>query len=92
VSAQVIPLPRRPGHDPELTYAQLAVCLGGSRPLSKRFLQARHAEGMPSCGFDYRGRKLFRLSETTAWLDARQERLGRTMPGVRSPLPQEEVI
>jgi hypothetical protein len=68
VSAQVFQLPRRPGHDPELTYPQLAALLG----VSKRFLQARHAEGMPSCGFDYAGRRLFRLSEVTAWLDARQ--------------------
>jgi hypothetical protein len=74
VSAQVIPLPRRADHDPELTYPQLAAQLG----VSKRFLQARVAEGMPSCGFDYAGRKLFRLSEVTAWLDACQRRLGRS--------------
>jgi hypothetical protein len=88
VSAQVFQLPRRPGHDPELTYPRLVAYLG----VSHRFLQKCHAEGMPSCGFDYAGRKLFRLSEVTAWLDARQELLGRTMRGARSPLPQEEVI
>lgn len=88
MSAQVFQLPRRPGHDPELTYPQLAALLG----VSKRFLQARVAEGMPSCGLDYAGRRLFRLSEVTVWLDARQERLGRTIAGARSPLPQEEVI
>ena len=88
MSAQIFQLRRRPGHDPELTYPQLAALLS----VSKRFLQLRHAEGMPSCGFDYAGRRLFRLSEVTAWLDVRQERLGRTMPGARSPVPQEETI
>jgi hypothetical protein len=78
MTAQVIALPRRDGHDPELTYPQLAAHLG----VSKRFLQLRFAEGMPSCGFDYAGRRLFRLSEVTAWLDARQQRLGRgSLPG-----------
>jgi hypothetical protein len=56
MTAQVIALPRRDGHDPELTYPQLAAHLG----VSKRFLQLRFAEGMPSCGFDYAGRRLFR--------------------------------
>jgi hypothetical protein len=73
VSGQLLQLPRRPGHDPELTYAQLAAHHG----VSKRYLQAPAAEGMPSCGLDYAGRRRFRLSEATAWLDARQERLGR---------------
>ena len=57
------------GHDPELTYAQLAAYLG----VSKRFLQARVAEGMPSCGVDYAGRRRVPASpKVTAWLDARQ--------------------
>jgi hypothetical protein len=84
---QVVELPRRDGHDPELTYAQLAAEFDG---VSKRFLQARHAEGMPSCGFDYKGRRKFRLSEATAWLDARQERLGRdTVPAAPAPTRRE---
>jgi hypothetical protein len=86
VTAQVIQLPRRDGYDPELTYPQLAACLN----VSKRFLQARVAEGMPSCGFDYAGRKLFRLSEVTAWLDARQARLGRDTLGDAPFTPRRE--
>lgn len=74
---QVIRLPRRDDHDPEMTYVQLAACRG----VSKRFLQARYAEGMPSCGLDYAGRRRFRLSEVTDWLDARQRRLGRDSLG-----------
>jgi hypothetical protein len=85
LTGDVVAFPRRRGHDPELTYEQLAWELG----VSKRFLQARHAEGMPSVGLDYAGRRRFLLSEATAWLDARQERLGRTMPGARSPLHRE---
>jgi hypothetical protein len=85
VTGSLIPFPRREGHDPALTYAQLAAELG----VSKRFLQARYAEGMPSAGLDYAGRRLFLLSEVVAWLDTRQKRLGRTMRDVRSPLPRE---
>ena len=48
MSAEVIQLPRRDGHDPELTYLQLAAYFN----VSKRFLQARAAAGMPSCGLD----------------------------------------
>lgn len=58
--------------------------------MSKRFLQARVAEGMPDAGLDYAGRRLFLLSEVTAYLDARQERLGRTIRDARSPLHREE--
>ena len=54
MSGQVIPFPTRPSHDPELTYQQLAAALG----VSKRFLQARTAEGMPSVGLDYAGQAL----------------------------------
>lgn len=88
MSAQLFQLPRRDGHDPELTYPQLAAYLG----VSKRYLQARAAEGMPGCGFDYAGRRLFRLSEVIAWLDARQERLGRsTLPDAPfTPTRREE--
>jgi hypothetical protein len=85
VTGQVVRFPRRADHDPQLTYAQLAVELG----VSKRFLQARVAEGMPDAGLDYAGRRHFLLSKVTRWLDARQERLGRTMPDVRSPLTRE---
>jgi len=53
--------------------------------VSVRFLQYRVRDGMPDAGFDYAGRKLFRLSEVTAWLDARQRRLGRTLGDARSP-------
>jgi hypothetical protein len=81
-SATVIAFPRRHAHDELLlTYKRLAVELG----VSKRFLQARAAEGMPDAGFDYAGRKVFRLSEVTVWLDSRQERLGRTVGDARSP-------
>jgi hypothetical protein len=86
VSGKVVPFPRRSDHDPELTYAQLAAHHG----VSKRFLQLRFAEGMPSVGLDYAGRRRFLLSEATAWLDARQKRLGRTMGDADSPLPREE--
>jgi hypothetical protein len=85
--ARVIAFPRRHGHDPELTYPLLAEALG----VSKRFLQARAAEGMPNRGLDYAGRRRFLLSEVTAWLDARQERLGRTMDGADSPPSREEL-
>jgi hypothetical protein len=84
--ARVIAFPRRSEHDPELTYPQLAVALG----VSKRFLQARAAEGMPTAGLDYAGRRRFRLSEVRAFLDARQARLGRTMGGAQSPPTREE--
>jgi len=86
MSAKVVALRRRSDYDPELTYAQLASHLG----VSKRFLQARAAEGMPHAGLDYAGRRRFLLSEVTAWLDARQQRLGRTMRAADSPLPREE--
>lgn len=86
MSGDVVAFPRRSGHDPELTYEQLRQELGG---VSKRYLQLRLSEGMPSVGLDYAGRRRFRLSEVTAWLDARQERLGRTMRGARSPLHRE---
>lgn len=80
--AKVIAFPRRPAHDELLlTYERLALEL----TVSKRFLQARAAEGMPNAGFDYAGRRVFRLSEVTMWLDRRQERLGRTLGGARSP-------
>jgi hypothetical protein len=85
VSGQVVQFPPRWGHDPELTYDQLAAHWG----VSKRFLQARVREGMPEAGLDYAGRRRFRLSEVTGWMDARQVRLGRTMRDVRSPLPRE---
>jgi hypothetical protein len=85
LTGRVIAFPRRPDHDPELTYPQLAAELG----VSKRYLQLRCAEGMPSVGLDYAGKRRFRLSEATRWLDARQARMGRTMRDVRSPLPRE---
>jgi hypothetical protein len=65
-----------------LTYRQLAQTLG----VSERFLKYRVREGMPDAGLDYAGRRRFRLSEVTPWLDARQERLGRdTMRDAQSP-------
>ena len=83
MSAAVIAFPRRRHAQDELllTYNRLALEIG----VSKRFLQARAAEGMPDAGFDYAGRKVFRLSEVTMWLDRRQERLGRTLGDARSP-------
>ena len=85
MSGQVVPFPHRWEHDPKLTYEQLATHWG----VSKRFLQARVREGMPDVGLDYAGRRRFRLSEATHWMDDRQARLGRTMRDVRSPLPRE---
>jgi hypothetical protein len=79
--SRVIAFPRRPQHETLLTYRQLAPEL----KVSVRFLQYRAKEGMPDAGFDYAGHKLFRLSEVVAYLDARQQRLGRTMPDARSP-------
>jgi hypothetical protein len=84
--SKVLAFPRRSGYEPGLTYAQLAAELG----VSKRFLQARLAEGMPDAGFDYVGRRRFLLSEVTAWLDARQQRLHRTIGAARSPGSREE--
>jgi hypothetical protein len=86
VTGKVVQLPRRVGHDPELTYTQLTAELG----VSKRYLQARRAEGMPSCGLDYAGRRRFRLSEVKGWLDARQERLGRDTLGDAPFTPRRE--
>jgi hypothetical protein len=88
VSGQVVRFPRRVDHDPALTYEQLALELA----VSKRFLQARYAEGMPSVGLDYAGRRRFLLSQVVAWLDARQQRVGRTMRSARSPLPSREAL
>jgi hypothetical protein len=85
VSGQVIQFPRRQVQEVPLTYKQLAAEL----KVSKRFLQLRHAEGMPSAGLDYAGRRTFLRSQVTPWLDARQERLGRTMDAARSPLHRE---
>jgi hypothetical protein len=84
--AQVIAFPRRSGHDPELTYAQLAAEFN----VSKRFLQARLAEGMPSAGLDYAGRRRFRLSEVRAFLDERQTCLGRRVGDAQSPPMRED--
>jgi hypothetical protein len=86
VSAQVIRLPRRDDYDPDMTYPQLAAAL----EVSKRFLQARYAEGMPSCGIDYAGRRRFRLSEARAFLEARQRRLGRSTLGDAPFTPNRE--
>jgi hypothetical protein len=85
-AGQVIAFPRRSQHDPELTYTQLAAEL----KVSKRFLQARLAEGMPSAGLDFAGRRRFRLSEVRAFLDERQRRLGRTVDDAQSPPAREE--
>ena len=85
MTGQLIPFPRRTDHDPELTYAQLAALW----QVSKRFLQLMVAEGMPHEGVDYGGRRVVLLSKVTSWMEARQERLGRTMRDVRSPLPRE---
>jgi hypothetical protein len=85
-AGQVIAFPRRSQHDPEMTYTQLAAELN----VSKRFLQARLAEGMPSAGLDYAGRRRFRLSEVRGFLDERQVRLGRRVGGAQSPPTREE--
>jgi hypothetical protein len=58
--------------------------------VSKRFLQDRVKEGMPDEGLDYAGRRRFLLSKLTPWLEARQQRLGRTMRGAPSPRDGEE--
>jgi hypothetical protein len=73
VSAQVVPFPRRQVQEVPLTLEALRLELG----VSVRFLRYRIAEGMPSQGFDYRGRRIFLASECRAWLDERQKRMGR---------------
>jgi hypothetical protein len=84
VGADVIRLPRSGAYDPVLTYRQLACALA----VSERFLRYRHAEGMPDEGFDYAGRRVFRLSEVVAWLDGRQERMGRIRMGDADSAPE----
>ena len=60
---ELIPFPAR-WEGPPLTYAQMANHLG----VSRRFLQARVAEGMPA-GYDWSGRKrMFKPSEVEEWL------------------------
>jgi hypothetical protein len=86
VSAKLIAFPRRPEREVPLTYVRLARELG----VSERFLKYRIKEGMPSAGLDYAGRRLFLLSEVIPWLDARQQRLGRTMRDARSSHAREE--
>lgn len=71
MSAEVIHFPRH--GDPALTYRQLSQELG----VSVRFLKERHAEGMEDEGLDYAGRRRFRLSKATAFLDQRNARMGR---------------
>jgi hypothetical protein len=85
VTGRVVQFPRRQAREVPLTYAQLSAEL----QVSKRFLQQRVAEGMPSAGLDYAGRRTFLLSEVVPWLDSRQQRLGRTIDGARSPLHRE---
>jgi hypothetical protein len=79
--ARVIPFPRRLEREVPLTYPQLCQELG----VSKRFLQDRVKEGMPDEGLDFAGRRRFLLSKAIPWLDARQQRLGRTMRDAHSP-------
>ena len=67
----VIRFPR--SGDPVLTYRQLSEELG----VSVRFLKERHAEGMEDEGLDYGGRRRFRLSKATAFLDERNKAMGR---------------
>lgn len=70
---EVLAFPVRPEHDPALTYRQLIEELG----VSDSFLRERVAEGMPSLGLDYAGRRIFRLSEVRRFLGARNRRMGR---------------
>jgi len=85
MNGQVIPFPQRWGHNPDMTYPQLqptwASRSGSFRPGSRRGCRASVSTTA--------GRRRFRLSEVIRWLNARQARLGRTMPNVRSPLPRE---
>ena len=73
MNAQVVQFPRRQAQEVPLTFETLRVELGGS----ERWLRYRVAEGMPSLGLDYRGRRIFLASECRAWLDERQNRMGR---------------
>jgi hypothetical protein len=70
----VVAFPKQPVQERPLTYRQLSLELG----VSDRFLRERLKEGMPSCGFDYAGRRLFLLSDASAWLDARNRKMGRS--------------
>jgi hypothetical protein len=73
VTGQVLRFPRRQVAEIPLTYKALSHELG----VSVRFLRYRFAEGMPSVGLDYAGRRVFLPSRCRAWLDGRQRRLGR---------------
>lgn len=69
----VVRLPVREVEEVPLTLRALVGELG----VSERFVRYRVAEGMPSQGFDYRGRRIFLASECRRWLDRRQQRRGR---------------
>ena len=73
MSGQVVPFPRRQVAEAPITIKQLVLELR----VSKRFLEYRIGEGMPSHGVDYAGRRMFLASECRLWLDERNKRMGR---------------
>ena len=75
MGGQLLQFPRhRQVEEVPLTYKALSRELS----VSLRFLRYRFAEGMPSEGLDYAGRRIFLASRCRAWLDERQRRLGRS--------------
>ena len=72
-SGVVVRFPARQVQEVPLTLKAVAGELG----VSVRFVRYRVAEGMPSQGFDYRGRRIFLPSECRRWLDECQQKMGR---------------
>ena len=69
----LVNFPSRDEHDPLLTYPQLALHF----MVSERFLRERRREGMQDAGMDLKGRRVFRLSVVTEFLEERQKAMGR---------------
>jgi excisionase family DNA binding protein len=64
-TARIIQFPQRPGNEPMLTIAELALQLH----MSERWIAYQVKEGMPSHKFG-RSRR-FRLSDVETWLERR---------------------
>jgi hypothetical protein len=45
--------------------------------ISTRQVRYLQREGLPSEGYDYKGRRIFLASATDRWMDERQKRMGR---------------
>lgn len=68
MSGTVVPFPRRQSaFEPLLTKKQLALHLG----FSPRWIELRMRDGLPSLMVG--GRRRYRVSEVTAWLNERAE-------------------